>query len=215
MAEGTRRRFPALAAAAAITLAGATIAADAAVPVDKVYEGVVSARVVPPKGSGVRATSRHGSATAVLESTGKDAAQLILDGRLERDGDASFLAPLTRSGDDWQGRSDDFELAILGDGRVRGEGRFGGQPMRFDGTWQGNDLRLLVEIESPGDTTGGFPAGTRFQFQYRLRHVPERPESAAGEPGEGGCREVVYRLKLTPNLFGGTMNMVSVPECVN
>lgn len=184
----------------------------AAVPVDKVHEGQVTARIIPPEGSGKRATSRHARATAVLRATGADSARLVLDGTFDRDGDAGFQVPLSRARDGWRGGADGFDLAILDDGTVRGQGRFGGQPIRFDGEWQGADLRLLVEITPTALTAGGFPAGTRFQFRYRLRHAP----AAAKPEAEGdGCRKVAYRLRPRPNLASGTMDMVRVRECVD
>ena len=39
--------------------------------------------------------------------------------------------------------------------------------------------------------------------------------SGGGRAADGSCREIVYRNKLIPNLFGGTMSMVRVPECRN
>ena len=85
--------------------------------------------------------------------------------------------------------------------------------MEIEGRVDPRRLDLLFEIELLGVTAGGFPPGTRFQFRYDLWRPFERPPGQAGATPDGGCREVVYRSKLVPNLSGGAMGMVQVPEC--
>lgn len=213
------RGMAALAGAALLFVpgvAGSSSAAFAQQPantlVGKVYQGVLASRIIPPRGSGQRAQSNHGSATAVLEATGAGKAQLILSGTLVQDGDASFVAAGQFDGNRWVGHSETFELSIAPDGTVRGNGTFQGQPTSFDGTYSDNDLELLVEITVPRSTSGGFAAGTQFQFKYDLRHFPPSARRSGGSAA-GGCKEVVYRLKLTPNLFGSGLSSVRVPEC--
>ncbi|MCO5118309.1 MAG: hypothetical protein M9951_01565 [Burkholderiaceae bacterium] len=175
----------------------------------RTYEGVVSAHVKPPRGSGFRAVNRHGRGTAELQMTGKDTATLLLIGNVEKDNDASFAAEGRFVGADWRGGTEAM-VTISGDGRIAGSGTVDGNQMDIRGRFEGRKLDVYVELRPLSATSGGFPAGTAFQFGYTL------VDPVAIEPGSGdgdGCREIVYRTKLVPNLFGGTMSTVQVPEC--
>lgn len=173
------------------------------------YVGTVIARVTPPEGSGVRATRRSGPASASLGEDGR----LVVVGNIDRDADAGFAADGSFGGGGWSGGSEGVELAIGADGGIRGGGVAGGNRMAIEGRMAERSLDLQFTIQLLADSAGGFPAGTRFQFEYDLRRqVPGGGQQAAA--GEGGCRKVEYRLKLVPNLSGGPMGMVRVPECI-
>ena len=177
---------------------------------DGAYFGVLKARVLPPEGSGLRATSRNGTASGELQESGR----LVVSGDIERDGDAGVAADGDFASGGWSGESGGVELHIGSDGTIHGGGTSGDQRMSIEGTMTRRRLDLFFEVELMAATGGGFPAGTRFQFRYELWRPFSRPEGQdRGETPAGGCREVVYRNKLVPNLSGGAMGMVRVPEC--
>ena len=61
------------------------------------YFGVVKVRVVPPDGSGIRATTRNGRASASLEPSGR----LVVSGDVDRESDAGFAAEGRFSSGGW------------------------------------------------------------------------------------------------------------------
>ncbi len=81
--------------------------------------------------------------------------------------------------------------------------------MAIKGRFEGRELDVFVELSPLSETPGGFPVGTVFRFRYALEYLDRSARSGKGD----GCREIVYRTKLVPNLFGGTMSTVRVPEC--
>lgn len=173
------------------------------------YAGTVIVRVTPPEGSGVRAVRRSGPATASLGEDGR----LVVVGNIDQDADAGFAADGTFRDGGWSGRSEGVQLGIGADGGIRGGGVAGGNRMSIEGRLGERDFDMLFELELLADSAGGFPAGTRFEFEYDLRR-----QTAGGTgdqaPGDGACKRVEYRLKLVPNLSGGAMGMVRVPECI-
>lgn len=219
-----RRNAPAaLLAAFALAAWSAALAADPSPAADKptgarafagrTYEGVVTARVQPPKDSGLRAKNHHGGGTAELQLTGKDTARLLLVGNVQQDNDASFAADGEFVGADWRGASS-VPVTISADGKISGSGETGGSHIEIDGQFVDRKLDVFVELRPAAPTPGGFPVGTAFQFRYQLVHAVPYAERPAGDGKQrDGCREVVYRTKLVPNLFGGTMSTVRVPEC--
>lgn len=177
---------------------------------DKTWTGVVRSRIAPPEGSGLRGQGHHGRSTAELQMTGRDSARFILIGNIREENDASFGAEGRFVGQEWRADTE-IPVVISADGKISGQGVLHGNRMMMDGQFTGDDLKVLVEIEPMTTTAGGYPVGTRFSFLYELRHFRER--KAGSGPADGKCREIVYRLKLVPNPFGGTMGMVRVPEC--
>ena len=179
----------------------------------RTYQGVVTARVQPPKGSGIRAKNHHGGGTAELQLTGKDTARLLLVGNVQKDNDASFAADGEFVGADWRSGST-VPVTISADGKIAGRGKVDGGHIEIDGQFVDRKLDVFVELRPTATTSGGFPAGTAFHFRYKLVHAVPYADRPAGD-GEkrDGCREIVYRTKLVPNLFGGTMSTVRVPEC--
>lgn len=173
------------------------------------YFGVVKVRVLPPEGSGARPASRNGTGTAELQESGR----LVVVGDIDREADAGFAADGDFTGGGWHGGSDGVDLRIADDGAIVGDGIADGNALTIEGRMDRRRLDLFFEIELRADSDGGFPAGTRFQFRYDLWRPFERPPGQAGSTPAGGCREVVYRNKLVPNLSGGAMGMVRVPEC--
>lgn len=173
------------------------------------YFGVVKVRVLPPGGSGVRPTSRNGTGSAELDTSGR----LVVVGDVDGDADAGFAADGRFEAGGWSGGTGTVELRIASDGTISGGGMADGNRMSIEGRIDRRRLDLFFEIELVAASGGGFPAGTRFQFRYDLWRPFERPAGQAGRTPEGGCREVVYRNKLVPNLSGGAMGMVRVPEC--
>jgi len=203
---------PARASAQAGAGGGKAVAAESADIRDfagGAYFGVVKVRVVPPDDSGVRATSRNGRGSAELHESGR----LVVVGDIDAEADAGFAADGGFSRGGWRGGSGDVELRIAADGTITGGGVSGGNAMSIEGSIDRRRLDLFFEIELLSDSGGGFPAGTRFQFRYDLWRPFERPPGQEGRTPAGGCREVVYRNKLVPNLSGGAMGMVRVPEC--
>ena len=64
----------------------------------------------------------------------------------------------------------------------------------------------------------GWWASAAIQGVVQTQRQRRRPPARLGldlprATPDGGCREVVYRSKLVPNLSGGAMGMVQVPEC--
>ena len=174
------------------------------------YFGVVKVRVLPPEGSGVRPLSRNGTGSAELQESGR----LVVVGDVDREADAGFAADGGFTAGGWSGGSGGVELAIGADGAITGGGiGEDGNALEIEGSIDRRRLDLSFEIELRADSAGGFPAGTRFQFRYDLWRPFKRPPGEEGPTPEGGCREVVYRNKLVPNLSGGAMGMVRVPEC--
>ncbi|WP_133000201.1 hypothetical protein [Luteimonas arsenica] len=197
------------AAAAAATDDGAEDAADAAdirALADGAYFGLVRSQVLPPEGSGTRSLRRSGKASAELQPSGR----FMVVGSLEEDADAGFAAEGDFAGGGWSGGSDGVELRIAPGGAISGGGLAGGNRMTIEGTLTRRKLDLYFELELQAPSAGGFPAGTRFRFGYELWRPYEGGAQAAGDDD---CREVVYRTKLVPNLSGGAMGMVQVPEC--
>lgn len=190
-------------------------AVDASAPVDvrgfatDAYFGVVKVRVLPPEGSGARAVSRNGTGSAELQASGR----LVVVGDIDSEADAGFAADGVFQAGGWSGGSAGVELVIAADGTIRGGGTADGNAMSIEGSIDQRRLDLFFEIELLAASDGGFPAGTRFQFRYDLWRPFKRPPGQDGPTPEGGCREVVYRNKLVPNLSGGAMGMVRVPEC--
>lgn len=173
------------------------------------YFGVVKVRVLPPEGSGARPASRNGTGSAELQASG----QLVVVGDIDEEADAGFAADGAFKGGGWSGGSGGVELVITPDGTISGGGNADGNVMTIEGSIDQRRLDLFFEIELQSASAGGFPAGTRFQFRYDLWRPFKRPPGQEGATPEGGCREVVYRNKLVPNLSGGAMGMVRVPEC--
>lgn len=174
------------------------------------YFGVVKVRVLPPEGSGARPASRNGTGSAGLQESGR----LVVVGDIDREADAGFAADGEFTAGGWSGGSGGVELGIAPGGAITGGGiAEDGNAMRIEGSIDQRRLDLFFEIELRADSAGGFPAGTRFQFRYDLWRPFKRPPGEEGPTPEGGCREVVYRNKLVPNLSGGAMGMVRVPEC--
>ena len=81
-------------------------------------KGVVKVRVVPPDGSGIRATTRNGRASASLEPSGR----LVVSGDVDRESDAGFAAEGRFSSGGWEGGSGAVELRIGPDGSIAGGG---------------------------------------------------------------------------------------------
>lgn len=204
-----------LAASLGLMLASSAQAGDSAPGArafaGRAYSGRVSARVTPPKGSGARGLNRQGRATAELQQTGKNSATLVLIGNVARDNDASFAAEGRFDGAGWQGGRE-VPVRISGNGQISGGGTKDGSQMRIKGRFEGDNLQVLVELRPLSTTQGGFPVGTVFRFEYALRHVAPRSQSAGAGKGDD-CREIVYRTQLIPNLFGSSMSMIRVPEC--
>lgn len=174
------------------------------------YFGLVKVRVLPPEGSDARPVSRNGTGSAELQESGR----LVVVGDVDREADAGFAADGDFAAGGWSGGSGGVELRIAPGGAITGGGTAeDGNAMSIEGTIDQRRLDLFFEIELRADSAGGFPAGTRFQFRYDLWRPFERPPGKEGPTPEGGCREVVYRNKLVPNLSGGAMGMVRVPEC--
>ena len=177
---------------------------------DEAYIGTVIARVLPPPDSGVRATRRSGPASGSLASDGR----LVVAGDIDREADAGFTAKGTFSGGAWSGASGGVRLEIAADGRITGGGMADGNRMRIDGRLDERELEVLFEVELAEASPGGFPPGTRFSFEFDLRRQAPGAAVDAGDRAGEGCSRVEYRLKLVPNLGGGTMGMVRVPECI-
>lgn len=197
---------------AAMLLMAAPAHADAQRFVDKVYEGVLTARVQPPIGSGIRVKTSHGSATAELKRTGPDTARFVLIGNVEQDNDASFGAQGRFENGAWRG-GDSIPVTISADGAISGKGQTGDHDITIDGQIDDNRINAFVEVRPRSATGGGYPVGTTFQFKYTLRHFKPASASRGSGKGSGKCREIVYRMKLVPNFSGGPMGMVRVPEC--
>lgn len=180
--------------------------ADIRALADGAYFGLVRSQVLPPEGSGTRSLRRSGKASAELQPSGR----FMVVGSLEEDADAGFAAEGDFAAGGWSGGSDGVELRIAPGGDISGGGMAGGNRMTIEGKLTRRKLDLYFELELLAPSAGGFPAGTRFRFGYELW----RPyEGAAQAAGDDDCREVVYRTKLVPNLSGGAMGMVQVPEC--
>ena len=108
---------------------------------------MVKVRVVPPDGSGIRATTRNGRASASLEPSGR----LVVSGDVDRESDAGFAAEGRFSSGGWEGGSGAVELRIGPDGSIAGGGiADDGNRMEIEGRVDHRRLDLLFEIELLG-----------------------------------------------------------------
>lgn len=178
---------------------------------DGAYLGLVRVRIVPPEGSAVRPLSRSGTASGELDASGR----LVVVGDIDREADAGFAADGRFVDAGWVGAGGDVELRIAADGSIRGGGIADGNRTTIEGRIDRRKLELVVEVALLAGSDGGFPAGTRYRFGYELWRPFTGAAGRTGQAGQGAdrCREVVYRTKLVPNLGGGAMGMVRVPEC--
>ncbi len=176
------------------------------------YMGVLNIAVLPPRGEG-RPRGRYGRGHAQMRADESGRPMLVVGGEVDGDEDAAgFSISGTIADGAWTSGPGDTRLRIDADGRISGSGRIAEGAIGISGQVGPQRMRLLVEITAGEQTAGGYPAGTRFQFEYVLANVAP----AGSDNGTGSdCREVVYRIKLVPNFSGGGLNSVRVPECVH
>lgn len=188
---------------------------------DAAFEGPLRVSIRSPDGESRQDTGRAG---ARLEQLEDGRMRMVVSGSISQEGDAGFVMEGALDQGGWSATHDDVQLSLTPDGRLRGGGRIGDQLLDLQGSVDAGRFNLETTIELAEASGGGFPAGTRFSFQYALERVAaQEPDDAAGQedaaaretaaPG-GDCKKIVWRLRNVPNLSGGPMSLVRVPVCV-
>lgn len=197
----------------------------------KPYLGPVDVRITVPPGSGAPGSDDHGSGSALFTDNGNGSARFVVVGNIREDSDAGFAVDGRYDATGWHSQVGDVRLDIDRNGTITGGGRSPPYLLRFSGGVTEMKVDLTVDLELLTASARGFPAGTKFKFDYQLsRFEPDatdrganasaststRPRVSAGsaKSAGGGCKKIGYRLKPVPNLSGGSMGMVRVPKCI-
>ena len=181
------------------------------------YQGRVTVSIRPPGWTTGDSNYEYGTGSAAFTALHGDAVRFVLTGSIARQGDAGFAAEGTQHAGGWSSGPGDVVLSVDKDGPITGGGTAPPNRYRFNGLLEPDRLQLDVDLELLQRGQGGMPAGTHFLFEYRLhRPLPQIAQRRRKEPADdnGDCKRVEYHLKSVPNLFGGAMGMVSVPECI-
>lgn len=188
---------------------------------DAAFEGPLQVSIRSPDGESRQDSGRAG---ARLEQAGDGRMRMVVSGSIAQEGDAGFVVEGAVDEDGWTASHEGVQLHLAPDGRLRGGGRLGHQLLDLQGSVDAERFSLETTIELAEASGGGFPAGTRFTFQYTLERVAEPPivDEAAGQETRaspnnaemGDCKRIDWRLRNVPNLSGGAMSLVRVPVCV-
>ncbi len=175
----------------------------------ELYDGTVEVEIFLPDRDG-RVHFDWGDATAsfTLQDDGQMA--VAVTGNIEDENDVGFHLLLEPSGDSgWQGVTDEWTFAISPAGKISGQGQSIGQRVSIAGTHTSDDIALDLIVTITDDTLeAGLSPGTRFVFEYTLHR------QGASDQGTAECARIGWRMQVTPNLWGGAMDMMSVPYCI-
>lgn len=182
------------------------------------YLGRVTVSIRPPGWTTSDSNYEYGTSTAAFTDLHGGKVRFVLMGNIASKGDAGFAADGLQNADGWSTGDGDVVLTIDKDGNISGGGKAPPNKFRFSGLLEPDRIQLDVDLELLEAGQGGMPAGTHFLFEYRLHRTLSQIASATrtedAADSEGDCKRVEYHLKSVPNLFGGAMGMVSVPECI-
>lgn len=179
------------------------------------YLGSVDVRILRPGADAGDAITDAGRGSAQFIDRGDGKVRLVVVGDIQAEGDAGFAVDGVHDASGWTSRVDGVLLEIGADGSVSGGGEADPHRFRFDGSVSRDRVALQVDIELMEKSGSGFPAGTRFVFDYTLRRyaVDATAQQGTGERA-AGCKRIVYRLRTVPNFSGGPMGTVRVPRCI-
>lgn len=190
---------------------------------DAAFEGPLRVSILSPEGEISRRDS--GRAGARLEHLADGRMRMVVSGSIAQEGDAGFVVEGAVDDDGWSATHEGVQLNLAPNGRLHGGGRIGHQLMDLQGSVDADRFSLETTIELAEPSGGGFPAGTRFSFEYALERVAAAPSAEDAERGPEGagartspelddCKRIDWRLRNVPNLSGGAMSLVRVPVCV-
>jgi hypothetical protein len=175
----------------------------------ELYDGTVEVEIFLPDRDG-RVHFDWGDATAsfTLQDDGQMA--VAVTASIEDENDVGFHLLLEPSGDSgWQGVTDEWILAISPAGKISGHGQSIGQQVSMAGTHTLDYIALELIVTITDDTLeAGLSPGTQFVFEYTLHR------QGASDQGTAECARIGWRMQVTPNLWGGAMDMMSVPYCI-
>lgn len=197
-----------------LAVPGIGLAQDETPPVTEgSYTGLVEVEVVGPDGASILSDWGRAEATFAF---GKDGSiQITLTGTIDEDGDNGFGFELLPSGEGWSENTDAHSFAMTRDGVMSGEGNAPDNIVTWNGQTDADNFVLETEVTLLQPTANGMDAGTVFIFSYDLdaERAPEKSDAAATD-NDAGCSRIEWRLQVSPNLFGGGMDLISVPHCV-
>ncbi len=187
----------------------ASVAQEAEKGSVELYDGTVEVEIFPP-GSDHRTRFDWGEATAsfALQDDGQMA--VVVNASIEDENDAGFHLLLEPSGDGgWQGVIEEWTFAISPEGKISGNTQSIGQQINITGNRTPDEIELDLILTITDDAVeAGLPPGSRFAFEYTLRRQGASGDSMAE------CARIGWRMQATPNLWGGAMDMISVPYCI-
>ena len=180
------------------------------------YSGIVTVEIFRPDGSRLR--SDRGDAEMVITAESGGHLDLSLVASIREANDAGFavsLTPIEEGG--YTVVDEQLNFDIGPEGEISGQLETSDQSIIYGGRLAAESLLLESEIRLATANPHGLEAGTRFVFTHQLdrEREPEAVPPSQAAKDLDDCAEVVWRLRLVPNLSGGPMGMVRVPVCVS
>lgn len=174
------------------------------------YTGTINVNIQPP--DELREFRSGEGASAHFTENENNQATFVVHGIMEEDsgenGDAGFVSNGVYTNMEWESEPGNVTLKIDKNGHISGGGTLHPQHFQFEGTLTEGHLELKVEIEVLEETGGGYPAGTRFEFNYKLYR------SVDGTSNES-CSDIRYEMRPVANIGAGTIDMIQVPICLD
>lgn len=186
--------------------------------VDNHYYGSVSVTALRPDGSLL--VSEKGKASASFTLTDQQGLSVNLTGTIDKDGDNGLTFQLTRSDTGWKREVENQNFHISTVGKITGEERTPESITNWTGTADADGVQLETRIEFIGNTSSAPEPGTVFSFTYKLLPEIRNPHLESTSPANSTigsdhkCSRIEWRLQAVPNIWGGAMDMISVPHCV-
>ncbi len=187
----------------------ADVAGEAVKNAVELYDGTIEVEIFLPDRDR-RVHFDWGDATASFAPQDDGQMAVAVNGSIEDENDVGFHLLLEPWGDSgWQGVTDEWTFAISSAGKISGHGQSIGQQVSIAGTRTPDDIALELIVTITDDAIeAGLSPGTRFVFEYTLRR------QGASDDGTAECARIGWRMQVTPNLWGGAMDMMSVPYCI-
>ncbi len=182
------------------------------------YSGTVHVNAVTKDGTLIASDS--GVANAVIELSDENELMVRVTGNINENGDNGLIFQLDADDQGWSRNSGDQHFAITMDGGIIGQEHTAETLTHWTGTISPDGLQLKTRIEFIGSGSSLAHGGDVFSFSYNLAPVPnEAPQENVlsgqeREESDEECTRVEWRLQATPNIWGGAMDMISVPHCV-
>ncbi len=213
-------KFVALALAAFFLAITGGVLSDDSLPdlLNGKYVGTVQVEAWSGDGSIIVADS--GQAEAVFRLTDDGGLMLVVTGSIDQDGDNGLVFQLLPDDNGWSRRGEEQNFAIGTDGRIVGQEWAADRMISWSGTVSPETMALETRIEFTEDAGSGAQSGTAFSFRYMLAATEvdqvEKEIPSANDPAkmDEKCSRVEWRLQAVPNIWGGAMDMISVPHCV-